>query len=66
MLLQSLKNDLQLAIEGTVESYHGLIPHISSSETIRIYRELVLRRMRIVEDRLANTIDNADAIKREF
>ena len=54
MLLQKFKNDVQLALDGTIETYYGPLPRIDGTSTIRIYREIVLRRMKIIEDKFLN------------
>jgi hypothetical protein len=66
LLLQSFQNDVQNAIEGTIESYHGPLPPISGANAIRIYREITLRRMRIIEERFLKGLDNAECLKLEF
>lgn len=38
MLLQSFQNDIQNALDGTVEFYHGPLPNITGLDAIRIYR----------------------------
>jgi hypothetical protein len=48
MLLQKFQNDIQNALDGTVEFYHGNLPNIDGVNTIRIYREITLRRMKII------------------
>lgn len=58
ILLQNFQNDIQNALDGTVEFYHGPLPEITGVETIRIYREITLRRMKIIEEKFINNLDN--------
>ena len=38
MLLQTFKNSVQLALEGTVESYYGPLPRLTGSQDSKDYR----------------------------
>lgn len=58
LLLQNFRNDIQNAIEGTIESYYGHLPDISWADTIKIHREITHRRMRIIIEKFMNGIDN--------
>lgn len=66
LLLQNFKADIQNAIDGNISSYHGQLPKIGATDTIRIHREITHRRMHIITQKFLNGLDNLECLKLEF
>ena len=56
---------MNLALEGIIQGYKGPLLPIPSDKTIKIYREVIMRKMHIIEQRLVLGCQNEECIELE-